>query len=68
MQNSNILVDASWNNWGKWSTCTVSCGRGIVRRHRKCDHPSPKNGGKPCPGYAHETAECKMSPCPGTSD
>ncbi|XP_031556840.1 uncharacterized protein LOC116293538 isoform X2 [Actinia tenebrosa] len=57
-------VDASWSNWGKWSTCTVSCGRGVVRRHRTCNNPSPQNGGKPCPGYAHETAECRMSPCP----
>ncbi|XP_048581714.1 uncharacterized protein LOC5511228 isoform X2 [Nematostella vectensis] len=57
-------TDGNWGTWGTWSNCTASCGRGFVKRSRVCNSPLPSNGGKPCAGFAHETAECVMTPCP----
>jgi len=63
---SVILVDGHWSNWADWSVCSVSCGSGSRSRDRKCDNPSPANGGDNCVdglGYVVET--CKMSECSG---
>ena len=57
-------VDGNWGAWGNWSTCSATCGHGTVHRTRTCDNPAPSNGGKPCAGEGHETAECRMTPCP----
>ena len=60
-----LIVDGNWAQWGNWSTCSATCGHGKVYRRRTCDSPAPSNGGKPCAGLGHESAECRMTSCPG---
>lgn len=26
-----------WSDWGPWSPCNASCGRGATERHRTCE-------------------------------
>ncbi|KAL9971012.1 hypothetical protein ACROYT_G023488 [Oculina patagonica] len=63
-QKRSCAIDGNWGAWGNWSTCSATCGHGTVHRKRTCDNPAPANGGKPCAGEGHETAECRMTPCP----
>ena len=44
--------------------CSQSCGDGIQNRTRKCDNPTPANGGADCVGQRIETRECSIKPCP----
>ena len=62
-----ILVDGKWSRWGKWGTCSVSCGRGIQTRTRACNNPAPQNGGKECDSdgsIAEQTRPCNKKDCP----
>ena len=56
------LAGDGWNDWGNWSSCTQSCGGGIMTRNRKCrtsrkDHLN-------CPGLEVEEAACNNRTCP----
>ncbi|XP_068700145.1 uncharacterized protein [Montipora foliosa] len=61
-------IDGNWNAWSNWSECSATCGHGTVRRTRTCDSPKAANNGRPCAGEGHETAECRMTPCPLNGD
>ncbi|KAK3584792.1 hypothetical protein CHS0354_021253 [Potamilus streckersoni] len=37
------VVQGSWGEWGSWTSCSRTCGRGIMYRQRKCDNPKPRN-------------------------
>ena len=32
--------EGGWSQWGPWTGCTRTCGRGINYRKRKCDNPA----------------------------
>ncbi|KAK3584782.1 hypothetical protein CHS0354_021242 [Potamilus streckersoni] len=34
-----IVVQGGWGEWGSWTSCSRTCGRGIMYRQRKCDNP-----------------------------
>ncbi|XP_056001190.1 coadhesin-like isoform X2 [Ostrea edulis] len=64
-------VNGGWNSWHPWSTweaCSRDCGGGIRLRYaiRYCNNPTPKNGGKSCPGSYNRSAseKCNVQPCP----
>ncbi|XP_048580774.1 uncharacterized protein LOC5507168 isoform X2 [Nematostella vectensis] len=57
-------VNGEWSDFSKWSTCSKSCGGGIMSRTRTCSNPKPAHGGKECEGDAKETKACGISPCP----
>jgi len=59
-----IAVHGDWAEWSNWGACSASCGEGGQKRHRKCDHPAPKNGGKECKmGKSHGMMEEEMRKC-----
>ena len=62
----SLTVNGSWSEWGDWSSCSLTCGEGgIKKRTRTCTNPPPANGGLDCAGSAEETSECNVRACPG---
>ena len=59
------IVNGNWGEWGGWSTCSTTCGNGILTKYRSCDSPSPANGGSYCPGNNYTTTQCFKQACPG---
>lgn len=57
-------IDGGWSEWDDWSECSSECGGGEKKRSRRCDNPSPTNGGNECVGTAIETAPCNTQACP----
>jgi len=49
---------ATWSNWGPWSECTQTCGRGRSDRYRSC------SGSSTCQGETSEARWCNTNTCP----
>ena len=56
-------INGHWGRWGSWGECSVTCGKGVHSRMRKCDDPAPKNGGKQCKGKSDEKKNCLEMQC-----
>ncbi|TSK57997.1 Thrombospondin-1 [Bagarius yarrelli] len=56
--------DGSWSHWSPWSSCSVTCGSGVITRIRLCNSPTPQMGGKECQGQGRQTEKCEKSSCP----
>jgi semaphorin 5 len=67
-------VDGSFSAWSQWFKCAKSDGDEPITgnelsssidtclcRTRKCDNPSPKNGGKECTGMSIMVANCTVN-------
>ncbi|CAE7555101.1 Hmcn1 [Symbiodinium pilosum] len=54
--------DCIWGDWGGWSNCTKSCGKGIAFRNR-IQLVVAAYGGS-CVGSAVQTEFCNSVPCP----
>ena len=63
-----FVVDGRWSDWGLWTSCSVSCGKGLATRIRSCTNPAPLNGGSPCIGNTTESKSCSIRKCPGITD
>lgn len=61
----SVPVDGKWGVWGKWTTCSKTCGGGYMSRSRTCNNPAPQNGGRPCQGPSSERTSCNDQKCPG---
>ena len=61
------IVNGGYTEWSKWSSCSVTCGGGTIKRQRNCTNPSPQFGGKDCSGSGPEllTQQCNPQKCPG---
>ncbi|XP_060697217.1 A disintegrin and metalloproteinase with thrombospondin motifs 13 [Hemiscyllium ocellatum] len=60
------VVHGSWSSWSAFSSCSRSCGGGIILRHRRCNNPRPAFGGHKCKGVDMEAIMCNTQPCQGT--
>lgn len=58
----SVPIYGEWGDWKPW-ICSVTCGRGVDMRTRRCDNPPPSNGGLECTGHSSETRECVLPPC-----
>ena len=58
------MVPAQWQDWGEWSECTATCGKGLKMRARPCFNPE-SGGEKVCPGSSTEVEECEDAECAG---
>ncbi|XP_069574804.1 thrombospondin-1-like isoform X1 [Brachyistius frenatus] len=56
--------DGGWSHWSPWSSCSVTCGEGVITQIRLCNSPTPQMGGRDCQGEGRQTKICKKSPCP----
>ena len=57
-------VNGGWSEPNKVSQ-TSTCGLVTTTWERKCNNPTPKNGGLTCRGDALYTSEETLAPCPG---
>ncbi|XP_056651227.1 adhesion G protein-coupled receptor B2 isoform X7 [Monodelphis domestica] len=55
-------VPGLWEEWGPWSLCSRTCGRGSRSRTRTC--VPPQHGGKTCEGPELQTKLCNLAACP----
>jgi len=55
--------DCRWGEWGKWTTCSMSCDGGSARRFRDV-LVTQRNGGTPCSGPEVEDGDCNTQRCP----
>ncbi|XP_069120192.1 cell surface hyaluronidase-like [Argopecten irradians] len=60
---SREVVDGGFSEWSEWLECTAMCGGGKSVRNRKCDNPSPQNGGHDCVGESEGIKDCNTHRC-----
>ncbi|VDI65898.1 Hypothetical predicted protein [Mytilus galloprovincialis] len=63
ISNCTIPVDGQWGSWTTTS-CSMTCGNGMIYRNRTCNTPSPSDGGKNCQGVDNESSVCNLGDCP----
>ncbi|XP_033731613.1 semaphorin-5A-like, partial [Pecten maximus] len=50
-------VESTWGTWLSWEPCSMTCGRGVRQRRRKCTDTSPGVDGR-CLGPGMDTEMC----------
>jgi hypothetical protein len=55
-------VDCQVSEWGDWSDCSATCGKGWVTRTRTILIEA-SNGGRRCPRKLTKRKKCRMMPC-----
>ncbi|KAL1786618.1 A disintegrin and metalloproteinase with thrombospondin motifs 13 [Sigmodon hispidus] len=59
-------VHGHWSSWGPHSSCSRSCGGGVVTRRRWCNNPRPAFGGRTCVGEDLQAKMCNTQACEKT--
>lgn len=55
--------DCLWSAWSMWTTCSKSCGGGMMQRFRNIS-AMPEHGGSCLPNLRRVTAACATQDCP----
>ncbi|XP_060593449.1 neurogenic locus notch homolog protein 3-like [Ruditapes philippinarum] len=58
------VVDGNWTPWSAWSSCDVTCEKGLQTRTRSCTNPAPQYGGQMCLGNSTDNKVCELDLCP----
>ena len=61
-----LLLRVVWQQWGNWSQCSATCGRGSRTRTRLCLNGSVGDAG--CMGSTSETIDCDGGDCTGETE
>ncbi|XP_062496956.1 A disintegrin and metalloproteinase with thrombospondin motifs 13 isoform X2 [Pezoporus occidentalis] len=61
--NPAAVVHGQWSGWSPFSSCSRSCGGGVVIRQRFCNNPRPAFGGQECPGASMQVEMCNTQAC-----
>uniref|UniRef100_A0A674JAI3 PLAC domain-containing protein n=1 Tax=Terrapene triunguis TaxID=2587831 RepID=A0A674JAI3_9SAUR len=60
-----------WGEWSSWSTCSRTCGGGVMSRERHCLrqrlHLSQGTNSTMCGGQSKRYQLCQQQPCPANS-
>ncbi|XP_074858770.1 ADAMTS-like protein 2 isoform X2 [Carettochelys insculpta] len=60
-----------WGEWSSWSTCSRTCGGGVMSRERHCLqqrlHSSQGTNSTVCRGQAKHYQLCQQQPCPANT-
>lgn len=61
-------VNGGYTEWSPWTSCSITCGGGVIKKTRNCTNPPPQFGGTDCSGSGPElmTQSCSPQNCPGT--
>ncbi|XP_035670831.1 cartilage intermediate layer protein 1-like [Branchiostoma floridae] len=62
----HIGINGTWSEWGLWSVCSATCGRGVQKRTRECENPHAHPNDQPlCFGESIENKPCSAAlDCP----
>lgn len=62
-EQSGMVENITWSEWGPYSQCTRDCDGGIQHRERHCVNAKPRYG-KNCKGVRKEYRLCNPQDCP----
>ncbi|KAI8503146.1 hypothetical protein Bbelb_189670 [Branchiostoma belcheri] len=62
----HVGINGTWSEWGLWSVCSATCGRGVQKRTRECENPHAHVNDQPlCFGESVENKPCSAAlDCP----
>ena len=60
-------MNCQWSSWGRWSSCSKTCGNGVQQKKRTISTKA-ENGGKKCAGSNKATRSCNKGKCAGMSN
>ena len=58
-------VTGTWQPWGEWTQCSVSCNQGSRSRLRRCNDSTFEGGSERCTGEPAEAEVCQTTDCKG---
>ncbi|XP_076082357.1 uncharacterized protein LOC143053461 [Mytilus galloprovincialis] len=61
--NTSTCIIPGWSPWVN-SSCSTTCGDGVIISTRTCDNPPPSDNGLKCVGSETETSICNLRKCP----
>jgi len=61
-------IHCEFTDWSEWTSCTVTCNGGEIKRSRAIKKNAKHIGGKPCEGFIEEIRPCATESCDDAID